>query len=94
MSWDDIKHKFVGGPYAGAGAMPLCGDSVGVEAFEDDAEAIKAILLKVAQVIPSSRLVPSKARHTGTETTLAAGPQLYSWLENRCLASPEAPRSI
>ena len=44
MSWDSIKHKFVGGPYAGAGGMAT-GGSVGVEEFADDAEAIKAIRL-------------------------------------------------
>ena len=43
VSWDTIKHKFVGGPYAGAGGMAVGGGSVGVEAFADDAEAIKAI---------------------------------------------------
>ena len=41
-SWDDIKDKFVGGPYAGAGGMAT-GGSVGVEAFVDDAEAIRAV---------------------------------------------------
>lgn len=45
VSWDSIKHKFIGGPYAGAGGMAAGGGSVGVEAFKDDAEAIKAIRL-------------------------------------------------
>lgn len=40
--WEAIQHKFVGGPYAGAGGMAT-GGSVGVEAFADDAEAIRAI---------------------------------------------------
>ena len=38
-------HKFVGGPYAGAGGMAVGGGSVGVEEFSDDAEAIRAIRL-------------------------------------------------
>ena len=42
-SWEMIKHKFVGGPYAGAGGMAIGGGSVGVAAFASDAEAIKAI---------------------------------------------------
>ncbi len=42
-SWQEIKHKFCGGPYAGAGGMAAGGGSVGVEDFADDAEAIKAI---------------------------------------------------
>ena len=45
VSWESIKDKFVGGPYAGAGGMAVGGGSVGVEAFKDDAEAIKAIRL-------------------------------------------------
>jgi len=45
VSWDSIKPKFVGGPYAGAGGMAVGGGSVGVEAFADDAEAIRAIRL-------------------------------------------------
>tara|TARA_B110001452_G_C15069863_1_gene373389 strand:- start:187 stop:711 length:525 start_codon:yes stop_codon:yes gene_type:complete len=45
VSWGEIKHTFVGGPYAGAGGMAVGGGSVGVEAFEDDAEAIRAIRL-------------------------------------------------
>ena len=44
-SWESIKSKFVGGPYAGAGGMAIGGGSVGVEAFTSDAEAIKAIRL-------------------------------------------------
>ena len=44
-SWESIKHKFVGGPYAGAGGMASGGGSVGVEAFASDGEAIKAIRL-------------------------------------------------
>ena len=44
-SWESIKHRFVGGPYAGAGGMAIGGGSVGVEAFASDAEAIKAIRL-------------------------------------------------
>ena len=43
--WDGVKHKFVGGPYAGAGGMAAGGGSVGVEEFTDDSEAIKAIRL-------------------------------------------------
>lgn len=45
VSWESIKHKFVGGPYAGAGGMAIGGGSVGVAEFTDDAEAIKAIRL-------------------------------------------------
>ena len=45
VSWESIKHKFIGGPYAGAGGMAIGGGSVGVEDFADDAEAIKAIRL-------------------------------------------------
>ena len=45
VSWESIKHKFIGGPYAGAGGMAVGGGSVGVEDFADDAEAIKAIRL-------------------------------------------------
>ena len=45
VTWESIKHKFVGGPYAGAGGMAVGGGSVGVEAFASDAEAIKAIRL-------------------------------------------------
>jgi hypothetical protein len=45
VSWENIKDKFVGGPYAGAGGMAAGGGSVGVEEFADDAEAIKAIRL-------------------------------------------------
>lgn len=45
VSWESIKHKFVGGPYAGAGGTAAVGGSVGVEEFEDDAEAIQAIRL-------------------------------------------------
>ena len=44
-AWERIKHKFVGGPYAGAGGMAIGGGSVGVEAFANDNEAIKAIRL-------------------------------------------------
>ena len=44
-SWESIKSKFVGGPYAGAGGMAVGGGSVGVEAFASDAEAIKAVRL-------------------------------------------------
>ena len=43
VPWESIKHKFVGGPYAGAGGMAAGGGSVGVEAFKDDSEAIKAV---------------------------------------------------
>ena len=43
--WEHIKHKFVGGPYAGAGGMAVGSGSVGVEEFVDDAEAIRAIRL-------------------------------------------------
>ena len=43
--WESIKDKFVGGPYRGAGGMATGGGSVGVEAFADDAEAIRAIRL-------------------------------------------------
>merc|ERR1712100_194213 len=42
-NWQSIKHKFIGGPYAGAAGMAAGGGSVGVEDFKDDAEAIKAI---------------------------------------------------
>ena len=42
---ESIKHKFVGGPYAGAGGMASGGGFVGVEAFASDGEAIKAIRL-------------------------------------------------
>lgn len=42
-TWTDIKHKFVGGPYAGSGGMAVGGGSVGVEEFKDDAEAIRAV---------------------------------------------------
>lgn len=45
VTWESVRHKFVGGPYAGAGGMAIGGGSVGVEAFADDAEAIKAIRL-------------------------------------------------
>ena len=45
VSWESIKKKFVGGPYAGAGGMAIGGGSVGVEEFESDAEAIKAVRL-------------------------------------------------
>ena len=45
VTWESIKHKFVGGPYAGAGGMAIGGGSVGVEEFADDSEAIKAIRL-------------------------------------------------
>lgn len=45
VAWAAIKHKFVGGPYAGAGGMAAGGGSVGVAEFADDAEAIKAIRL-------------------------------------------------
>ena len=45
VSWQSIKHKFVGGPYAGAGGMAVGGGSVGVAEFVDDTEAIKAIRL-------------------------------------------------
>lgn len=45
VTWESIKSKFVGGPYAGAGGMAVGGGSVGVEEFADDAEAIKAIRL-------------------------------------------------
>lgn len=45
ITWESIKHKFVGGPYAGAGGMAVGGGSVGVEEFADDAEAIRAIRL-------------------------------------------------
>ena len=40
--WESIKDNFVGGPYAGAGGMAT-GGSVGVEAFVDDEEAIRAV---------------------------------------------------
>lgn len=43
VGWETIKHKFVGGPYTGAGGMAVGGGSVGVEAFVDDMEAIKAV---------------------------------------------------
>jgi len=43
VGWESIKHKFAGGPYAGAGGMAVGGGSVGVQEFADDAEAIKAI---------------------------------------------------
>jgi hypothetical protein len=43
FTWESIKHKFVGGPYAGAGGMAIGSGSVGVEEFADDVEAIKAI---------------------------------------------------
>jgi len=43
--WQQIKHKFIGGPYAGAGGMAAGGGSVGVEDFADDSEAIAAIRL-------------------------------------------------
>ena len=42
-SFESIKHKLVGGPYAGAGGMAIGAGSVGVEEFADDAEAISAI---------------------------------------------------
>merc|ERR1711904_565940 len=42
-SWQSIKHKFIGGPYAGAAGQAIGSGSVGVEDFKDDAEAIKAI---------------------------------------------------
>merc|ERR1719424_1657354 len=45
ITWESIKHKFVGGPHAGAGGMAIGGGSVGVEEFADDAEAIRAIRL-------------------------------------------------
>lgn len=45
ISWESIRHKFVGGPYAGAGGLAVCGGSVGVEEFADDEEAIRAIRL-------------------------------------------------
>ena len=45
VSWESIKHNFVGGPYAGAGGMAVGGGSVGVAEFTDDAEAIKAVRL-------------------------------------------------
>ena len=45
VAWETIKHKFIGGPYVGAGGMAIGGGSVGVEAFVDDKEAIKAIRL-------------------------------------------------
>ena len=44
-AWESIKHKYVGGPYAGAGGMAVGSGSVGVEEFADDSEAIKAIRL-------------------------------------------------
>jgi hypothetical protein len=43
--WTSIQHKFIGGPYQGSGGMALHGGSVGVEAFADDQEAIRAIRL-------------------------------------------------
>merc|ERR1712054_57147 len=42
-SWQSVKHKFIGGPYAGAAGQAVGSGSVGVEDFTDDAEAIKAI---------------------------------------------------
>ena len=44
-AWESMKHKYVGGPYAGAGGMAVGSGSVGVEEFADDSEAIKAIRL-------------------------------------------------
>ena len=44
-TWESMKHKYVGGPYAGAGGMAVGSGSVGVEEFADDSEAIKAIRL-------------------------------------------------
>ena len=58
--WESIKHKFIGGPYAGAEGMAAGGGSVGVEAFKDDAEAIKAIRL-FPDVIRRYGLDPSSA---------------------------------
>lgn len=43
VAWKDIKHKFIGGPYAGAGGMAVGGGSVGVADFAGDSEAIKAV---------------------------------------------------
>merc|ERR1719443_1883288 len=43
IPWESIQHKFIGGPYAGAGGMAVGSGSVGVEAFASDAEAIKAV---------------------------------------------------
>jgi hypothetical protein len=59
--WESIKHKFIGGPYAGAEGMAAGGGSVGVEAFADDAEAIKAIRLFPSVMRRYGGLDPSSA---------------------------------
>ena len=45
VTWESIKHKLVGGPYAGAGGMAIGSGSVGVEEFSNDLEAIRAVRL-------------------------------------------------
>ena len=58
-TWQSIKHKFIGGPYAGAAGMAAGGGSVGVEDFKDDAEAIKAIRMFPGVMKSFANLEPS-----------------------------------